>query len=87
VERGQRFWDLTGSHIQHCNGSAFIMNKGKPFKMTVNSRVAVDAAFFYEMQQNYSRPTIRNILAKEKSGISIIDMDSPFSEDRNRKKE
>jgi hypothetical protein len=39
------------------------------------------------MQPNYSRPTIRNIWAKEKSGISIIDMDSLFSEDRDRKKE
>lgn len=34
VERGQRFRDLAGSHIQHCKGSAFFVSKGKIFKST-----------------------------------------------------
>lgn len=87
VERGQRFRDLAGSHIQHCNGSAFFMNKGKPFKMKINSRVAVDTAFFYEMQPNYSRPRLRDIWAKDKDGIAVIDIGTLFSEEREREKE
>ncbi|KAJ5991642.1 hypothetical protein N7522_011849 [Penicillium canescens] len=87
VERGQKFRDLAGSHIRHCKGSAFFMNKGKAIKVKVNGRVAVDAAFFHEMQPNYSRPSLRDIGVKEKDGIAVFDVGAIFMEDREREKE
>ncbi|OQD78753.1 hypothetical protein PENANT_c084G10035 [Penicillium antarcticum] len=87
VGRGQKFRDLAGSHIRHCKGNAFYMNKGKIFKVNINSRVAVDAAFFHEMQPNYSRPSLRDIGVKEKDGIAVIDLGAMFMEDREREKE
>ncbi|KAJ5086722.1 hypothetical protein NUU61_008029 [Penicillium alfredii] len=87
VERGQKFRNLAGSHIQHCTGNAFFMNKGKIFKVNINSRVAVDAAFFHEMQPNYSRPSLRNMGAKDKDGIAVLDIGAMLAEDREREKE
>lgn len=72
VERGQKFLDLAGSHIRHCKGNAFFMNKGKTFKVNINSRVGVDAAFFHEMQPNYSRPSLRDVGVKEKRWNCIL---------------
>ncbi|KAJ5991667.1 hypothetical protein N7522_011874 [Penicillium canescens] len=87
VERGQKFRDLAGSHIRHCNGSAFFMNKGKAIKVNVNSRVAVDTAFFHEMQPNYSRPSLRDLGVKEKDGIAVIDIGAMCMDNREREKE
>lgn len=87
VERGQKFRDLAGSHIQHCKGNAFFMNKGKVFKVNINSRVAVDAAFFHEMQPNYSRPSLRDIGVKDKDGITVIDIGAMLADEREREKE
>ncbi|KAJ5938337.1 hypothetical protein N7466_001471 [Penicillium verhagenii] len=87
IARGQKFRDFAGSHIQHCKGSAFFMNKGKAIKIKIDSRVAVDAAFFHEMQPNYSRPSLRDIGVKEKDGITVFDLGAMFMEDREREKE
>lgn len=87
VERGQKFRDLAGSHIRHCEGSAFFMNKGKAIKVNINSRVAVDAAFFHQMQPNYSRPSLRDLGVKNKNGIAVFDMGAMIMEDRERQKE
>jgi hypothetical protein len=87
VERGQKFRNLAGSHVRHCKGSAFFMNKGKAFNVNINSRVAIDAAFFHEMQPNYSRPSLRDIGVKDKDGISVIDIGAMLMRDREREKE
>lgn len=87
VERGQKFRDLAGSHTRQCNGSAFFMNKGKAIKVNVNSRVAVDAAFFYEMQPNYARLSLRDLGVKDKDGIAVIDLGAMLMEDCEREKE
>ncbi|KAJ6020068.1 hypothetical protein N7522_000143 [Penicillium canescens] len=87
VERGEKFRDLAGSHIRHCRGNAFFMNKGKAIKVNVNSRVGVDAAFFHEMQPNYSRPSLRDLAVKEKDGIAVINIGAMLKEDREREKE
>ncbi|KAJ5597421.1 hypothetical protein N7537_007505 [Penicillium hordei] len=57
VERGQKFL------------GAFFINKGNIFKININSRVAVDAVFFYKIQPNYSRPSLRDIGVKDKNSI------------------
>ncbi|CAG8138429.1 unnamed protein product [Penicillium nalgiovense] len=87
IERGQKFRDLAGSHVRHCNGSAFFMNKGKAIKVNIKSRVAVDAAFFHEMQPNYSRPSLRDIGVKDKDGIAVFDIGAMLMEGREREKE
>ena len=87
IERGQKFRDLAGLHVRHCKGSAFFMNKGKAIKVNINSRVAVDAAFFHEMQPNYSRPSLRDIGVKDKDGIAVINIGAMLMEDREREKE
>ncbi|OKP09742.1 hypothetical protein PENSUB_4871 [Penicillium subrubescens] len=87
VERGQKFRDLAGSHTRQCKGSAFFMNKGKAIKVNVSSRVAVDAAFFHEMQPNYARPSLRDLGVKDKDGIAVIDLGAMLMEDREREKE
>jgi len=63
------------------------MNKGKPIQLKIDSRVGVDAAFFHEMQPNYSRQSLRDIGEKEKDGIAVIDLDAIFMGDREREKE
>ena len=73
--------------MQHCKDSAFFMNKGKIFKTNINSRVAVDAAFFHEMQLNYSRPSLRDLEVKDKKVIAVIDIGATLMEDREREKE
>lgn len=87
VARGQRFRNFAGSHVQHCEGSAFFMHKGKAIKVNINSRVAVDAAFFHEMQPNYSRPSLRDIAITEKDGIAFFDLGASVIEDREREME
>ncbi|KAL2812908.1 P-loop containing nucleoside triphosphate hydrolase protein [Aspergillus cavernicola] len=87
VKRGQKFRDLAGSHIRHCKGSAFFMNKGKAIRVNINSRVAVDAAFFHEIQPNYSRPSLRNLGVKDKNGNAVFDIGAMLMEDRERQKE
>jgi hypothetical protein len=81
VQYGRRFCTLTSTHIQHCEGTAFIMSQGKPMQLNINSRVGVDAAFFREMRPNYSRPRIRDICQNNSSGIRSIDMDFTFDFD------
>ncbi|KZF22636.1 hypothetical protein L228DRAFT_131240 [Xylona heveae TC161] len=87
VERGRKFRDLAGLHIQHCTGNAFFMENGKPIRINLNSQVGVDAAFFREMLPNYSRPRLHDIRAKENEGISIIEIDTLISDKREQEKE
>lgn len=63
------------------------MNKRKAFKVNINSRVVVDAVFFYKMQLNYSRPSLRDIGVKDKDRIIVINISVMLIEDRKREKE
>lgn len=47
----------------------------------------MDAAFFHEMQPNYSRPSLRDLGVKDKGGIAVFDIGAIFMEDREREKE
>ncbi|KAJ5654994.1 ATPaseAAA-typecore [Penicillium lividum] len=84
VETGRKFRSLVGTHIQRCDGSAFIMKDGEPIKMNINSCVGVDATFFTAMQPNYSRPRVHDKLVPKSDGTSIIDFSSLFDDDRTR---
>ncbi|OKP10144.1 hypothetical protein PENSUB_4449 [Penicillium subrubescens] len=86
VKRGQKFRDLAGSHTRHCKGKGFFMNKGKVVEVNVNSRVAVDAAFFHEKQPNYSRPSLRDLGVKDKNGIAVFDIGAILMEDASERR-
>jgi hypothetical protein len=58
VEYGRRFIALMGSHHCYCKGDGFLMTKDGPYKVTIDSRIMVDAAFFRKINPNYSRPKI-----------------------------
>lgn len=49
--------------------------------MNLDSRVAVDAAFFSEMQPNYSRPHLRDMWTKKSDGVAVIDLGALFDSD------
>ncbi|KAJ5291520.1 hypothetical protein N7478_000771 [Penicillium angulare] len=81
VGTGRRFRSLVGKHIRRCDGTAFIMKDGEPIKMNINSCVGVHAAFFNNMQPNYSRPRVHDRLAPKTNGFQIISLSD---EDRMR---
>ncbi|RAK99860.1 uncharacterized protein BO80DRAFT_477336 [Aspergillus ibericus CBS 121593] len=83
VKRGQTFQDLAGLYIRHCKGSAFFTNKEKAIKVNINNQIAVDAVFFYQIQPNYSRPSLRDLGVKDKDGIIIINIGVISMEDRD----
>ncbi|KAG4428231.1 hypothetical protein IFR05_016287 [Cadophora sp. M221] len=55
---GREFARLMGTHHRHCQGTAFVMFKGKQVKISVDSRIMIDAAFFRKINPNYSRRSI-----------------------------
>lgn len=69
VECGRKFVRLIGTHHCHCQGEAFLMHRGEPARFSVDSRVMIDAGFFWKMNPNYSRP--RTDLAGTRPGNSL----------------
>ncbi|KAE8383895.1 hypothetical protein BDV26DRAFT_287310 [Aspergillus bertholletiae] len=66
VTCGREFRELIGNGpreggaapIRYCRGTAFIMKNDKAIAMNIDSRVAVDAAFFHVMEPNYHQPWV-----------------------------
>ena len=58
VECGRKFVSMLGAHHRHCRGSAFYMEDREPVKVSVDSRVMLDAAFFRKMNPNYTTVVI-----------------------------
>jgi hypothetical protein len=56
VKCGRKFVRLIGTHHCYCQGEAFFMEDGDPVRVSVDSRVMVDADFFWKMNPNYTRP-------------------------------
>jgi hypothetical protein len=69
VECGRKFVRLIGTHHCHCQGEAFLMHRGEPAKFSIDSRIMIDADFFWKMNPNYSRP--RTDLAGTRPGNSL----------------
>ena len=72
IECGRKFVSMLGAYHRHCRGTAFYIKDGEPVKVSVDSRVMLDAAFFQKMNPNYTRPQ-PNELTKNKT-----DNDSRF---------
>lgn len=49
--------------------------------------MAVNAPFFYKINPNYSRPSLRDIRVKDKDRISVINISVILTKDRKREKE
>ncbi|KAI1905948.1 hypothetical protein LOZ65_006904, partial [Ophidiomyces ophidiicola] len=65
IECGRKFCEITSGfggnpmlHLRHCKGNAFITKARSPIRLNIDSRVAIDAAFFREMEPNYGRPRV-----------------------------
>lgn len=61
--------------IRYCRGRAFIMKNNKAITMNIDSRIAVDAAFFHEMEPNYHRPRISDTW-NDNSMVRLISIDA-----------
>ena len=87
IERGQKFRGLAGSHVRHCKGSAFFMNKGKAIKVNINSRVAVDAAFFQCSQNTPDRhfATLGSRIRVELQFLTLVQCSWRAVSERRRK--
>lgn len=70
VNCGRKFIALMGIHHRQYQGNAFFMDRGNPVKISVNGRIVIDAAFFRELNPNYTRPRIDE-LGKQNSSNSI----------------
>ena len=55
---GKKFLTLGGSHLRHYDGVAFIMERGKINRVSVNGRIMVDGPLFFEANPNYTKPRI-----------------------------
>ena len=72
IQCGRTFISLMGAHHRRCRGDAFFMQEDdRPFQISIDSRIMVDAAFFRKMNPNYSRPCIIEP-AKQDSLDSIL---------------
>ena len=59
ITQGRKFVSLMGSYHCHCRGAAFTRNnKNEIKKLSVSSRIMVDAKFFKKMKPDYSRPHV-----------------------------
>ena len=56
VERGRKFISMLGAYHRHCRGTAFYIKDREVIRVSVNSRIMLDAAFFRKMNPSYPRP-------------------------------
>jgi hypothetical protein len=82
---GRKFHALIGVCHRQYDGIAFQMKQGKPVLISVKGRIVVDAAFFRQVNPNYTRPSI--ISARKKRSIDIWDLmeDASSSEGKTKR--
>jgi len=67
VECGRKFVSLMGTRHRHCVGAAYTLDsQGNIVRLSVDSRIMVDAAFFRKINPNYSRPRVIKAEATDK---------------------
>ncbi len=82
VECGRKFVSMLGAHHRHCRGTASYMKDGEPVKVSVDSRVMLDAAFFRKMNPNYTRPQPHELVRKKMDNDGYFDAFSESSSER-----
>jgi hypothetical protein len=74
-ECGRKFVRWMGTHHRYYKGQAFFMHKGKPVGVSVDSRIMIDAAFFQNMNPNYSKSKANE---DDAGPISLFSLLRPF---------
>jgi hypothetical protein len=82
VECGRKFVSMLGAHHRHCRGTAFYMKEGEAVKVSVDSRVMLDAAFFRKMNPNYTRPQPNELVKKKTDNDGFFEIFSESSSKR-----
>ncbi len=82
VECGRKFVSVLGAQHRHCRGTAFYMKDGEPVKVSVDSRVMLDAAFFRKMNPNYTRPQPIELVKKKTNNDGYFEIFSESSSER-----
>ena len=70
MDCGRKFLSLCGMHHRHCRGNVFFVNRYQAVKLSIDSRVIINAAFFREINPDYVRPKVDG----SSSAISNIDL-------------
>lgn len=83
VECGRKFVSMLGAHHRRYRGTAFYMKDGEPVKVSVDSRVMLDAAFFRKMNPNYTRPQPHELVRKKMNNDGFFDAFSESSSEGN----
>ena len=72
VACGRKFISLIGSHRRQYQGVAFYMQKGRPIRIPVHSRIMIDPGIFRELHPSYTRPRIYE--PSQNSSINIFSL-------------
>jgi len=83
LECGRKFVSMLGAHHRHCRGTAFYMKDGVAVKVSVDSRVMLDAAFFRKMNPNYTRPQPDELVEKKTGKDGCFEIFSESSSQRS----
>ena len=75
VECGRKFTSMLGAYHRHCRGIAFYIKNREVIRVSVDSRIMLDAAFFRKMNPSYPRPQPDELARKKED-----DDDGWFSE-------
>ena len=79
---GRKFVSMLGAHHRHCQGTAFYMKEGEPVKISVDSRIMLDATFFRKMNPNYARPQPQELVKKRTEDDGYLGLYSESSKKR-----
>ncbi len=79
---GRKFVSMLGAHHRQYRGIAFYMEEGEPVKVSVDSRIMLDAAFFRKMNPNYARPQPGELVKKRTEDDGYLEMYSEPSKKR-----
>ena len=74
TEYGRKFLSMMYVHLCEYKGKGFYIEKDRVIKISIESRVVVDAAYFREESPNYARPSIKQS-DQGSSGWLVIDLD------------
>jgi hypothetical protein len=78
---GQKFHALTGVCHRQYKGMAFQVKDGEPVILSVNSRIIVDAAFFRQINPNYTRPSITSAAETRSGNPAFINLWDSITDD------
>jgi len=82
VQCDRKFVFMLEAYHRHCRGTTFYMKDGEPIKVSVDSRVMLDAAFFRKTNPNYTRSQPHELVKKKMNNDGYFDAFSKSSSER-----